>query len=128
MICKAFKDFLLKDLKKGKREGISKGLLVAQLYDCLLLGIQTAQAFVIQGSIINCPDTAELIGHGLEKQSLGNICNCYYGYCRRILFATCKFFERFCNETPKDKYCHEFTTGDFSQSSLKKVIFLMPQE
>ena len=81
----------------------------------------------IHECIVNCLGLGKGIRHGLDKQYLGNIAHCN-SYGRNILFATSKFFERFCNETPKDKYCHEFTTGDFSQSSLKKVIFLMPQE
>ena len=43
MFCKAFKGFLL---KKSKWEGISKGLVVVQPYEHLLLGIQMAQALV----------------------------------------------------------------------------------
>ena len=77
--------------------------------------------------IVNCLGLGKGIRHGLDKQYLGNIAHCN-SYGRNILFATSKFFERFCNETPKDKYCHEFTTGDFSQSSLKEVIFFMHQE
>ena len=32
--------------KKNRQEGIAKDLFVVQLYDCMLLGIQTAQAVV----------------------------------------------------------------------------------
>ena len=45
MFCIAFKRFLLKK-KKSEQEGISKGLIVVQSYDRLLLVIQTAQALI----------------------------------------------------------------------------------
>ena len=70
--------------------------------------------------ITNCPDSIGKIGHGLDKQSLSYIINCK-SYGRNLLFATSKFFGRFCNEVPKVKYCHELTKRNFSQSSLKKV-------
>ena len=44
MVCKAFIDFFPK--KQSKREGFLKGLIIAQSYDCLLLGIQMAQALI----------------------------------------------------------------------------------
>ena len=74
--------------------------------------------------IVNCPDSAGQIGHGLDKQSLGNIDNCN-SYGRNGLFATSNFFERFCNKVPKVKYFNEFTKGYFSQSTLKEVIILL---
>ena len=75
---------------------------------------------VYKSCIVNCPDSAGQIEHGLDNQSLGDSYN-YNSYGRKIIFATSKIFGRFCNEVPKDKYCHEFTKGDFSQSSLKEV-------
>ena len=74
-------------------------------------------------NVINCPDSAGRRGHGLDNQSLGNFDN-FNSYGRNIFFATSKIFERFFNQVPKVKYCHEFTKGDFSQSSLKEVIIL----
>ena len=74
-------------------------------------------------SNVNCSDSAGQRGHGLDMQSLGHINNCN-NYGRNILFATSKVFGRFCNQVPKVKYCHEFTKGDFSQSTLKEVIIL----
>ena len=53
-------------------------------------------------------------------QNLGNNNNCNI-YGRNFIFATSKIFERFCSQIPKIKHCHEFTKGDFSQSSLKEV-------
>ena len=73
-------------------------------------------------NVINCPDSAGRRGHGLDNQSLGNFDN-FNSYGRNIFFATSKFFGRFCNEVPKVKYCHEFTKGDFSQSSFKEVTY-----
>ena len=37
---------MLKNEEKNRQEGIEKDLIVVQLYDCMLLGIQTAQAVV----------------------------------------------------------------------------------
>ena len=74
-------------------------------------------------NIINCPDSAGRRGHGLDNQSFGNFDN-FNSYGRNIFFATSKIFARFCNQAPKVKYCHEFTKGDFSQSSFKEVITL----
>ena len=77
-------------------------------------------------NVINCPDSAGRRGHGLDNQSLGNFDN-FNSYGRNIFFATSKIFARFCNQAPKVKHCHEFTKGDFSQSTLKEVkIFLQP--
>ena len=72
--------------------------------------------------IVNCPHLAQRRGHGFDMQSLGNNNNCY-NYGRNFFFATSKIFERFCSQIPKVKYCHEFTKGNFSQSSLKKVTY-----
>ena len=58
-------------------------------------------------------------------QSLGNNYNCN-NYGRNFLFATSKIFTRFCNQIPKVKYRHEFTKGNFSQSSLKEVTYYIP--
>ena len=75
------------------------------------------------GYSVNRPNSAGQRRHGLEMQSLGHINNCN-NYGRNILFAASKVFERFCNQVPKVKYCHEFTSGDFSQSILEEVIIL----
>ena len=75
-------------------------------------------------NVINCPDSAGRRGHGFDDQSLGNFDN-FNSYGRNVFFATRKFFARFCNQAPKVKYCHEFTKGDFSQSTLKEVIILL---
>ena len=72
-------------------------------------------------NVINCPDSAERRRHGLDNQSLGDFDN-FNSYGRNIFFATRKIFARFCNQAPKIKYCHEFTKGYFSQSTLKEVI------
>ena len=72
--------------------------------------------------IVNCPDLAQRRGHGFDMQSLGNNNNCYT-YGRNFFFATSNFFERFCSQIPKVKYCHEFTKGNFTQSSLKEVTY-----
>ena len=60
------------------------------------------------------------LGHGSGMPSVGNFSSCI-GYCKTILIATSKIFERFCIEVPKIKYCHEHTKGDFSQPSHKEV-------
>ena len=57
------------------------------------------------------------------KVSISHINTCN-NYGRNDLFATSKVFERFCNQVPKVKYCHEFTKGHFSQSTRKGVIIL----
>ena len=78
--------------------------------------------------IVNCADSAGKIEYGLYNHSLGNSYN-YNSYARKNIFATGKIFGRFYNKVPKNKYCHEFTKGHFSQSSLKKVknyILLVP--
>ena len=77
-------------------------------------------------NVINCPNSAGRRGHGYDNQSLGNFDN-FNSFGWNDFFATSKFFARFCNQAPKVKYCHEFTKGDFSQSTLKEVkIFLQP--
>ena len=75
---------------------------------------------MIQGNIVIFASAEVRIGHGLDNTSLGNFSSCI-GYLKNILFATSKIFERFRNEIPKVKYCHEHTKGDFSQSSRKEV-------
>ena len=88
----------------------------------LICAIHTLhKSLVIQGHIVNCPDTPKQIGYGLDMESLGNNSNCT-SYCRKIVFATSKIFERFCTEIPKVKHCHEYSKEDFSQSCCKEVI------
>ena len=60
------------------------------------------------------------LGHGSGIPSVGNFSSCF-GYCKTILIATSKFFERFCIKVPKIKYCHEHTKEDFSQPCRKEV-------
>ena len=84
--------------------------------------IHYIKSLVIQGHIVNCPDTPKQIGYGLDMETLGNICN-FTSYCGKIIFTTSKIFERFCTEIPKIKHCHEYTKEDFSQSSYKEVIW-----
>ena len=69
----------------------------------------------------NCSDSAGQRGHGLDIQTIGHINTCN-NHGRNTFFATRKIFARFCNQAPKVKYCHEFTKGYFSQSTLKEVI------
>ena len=76
------------------------------------------------GYSVNCPNSAGQRRHGLDMQSLGHINNCN-NYGRNIFFAASKIFGRFRNQVPKVKYCHEFTKGHFSQSTLKEVIILL---
>ena len=64
------------------------------------------------------------LGHGSGKPSVGNFSSCI-GYCKTILIATSKIFERFCIEVQKIKYCHKHTKGDFSQPSRKEVCVII---
>jgi hypothetical protein len=52
------KPFFLKDRIRGKLEGISKGLVVAQLYNHLLLGIQTIQTLVV---VVGCNSPGDAV-------------------------------------------------------------------
>ena len=94
-----------------------------EIFKLLWIQKRIVAAAIIWGNtvcIVNCADSAREIGYGLDNQSLGNSCN-YNSYGRKNIFASGKIFGRFYNQVPKNKYCHEFTKGHFSQSSLKKV-------
>ena len=71
-VYKAIQAFLVRNLKKQKGS-ISKTLIVVQSYNSLLLGIQTAQAYIYYNSSFKDSDRKSYLDFGAIRFSLSKI-------------------------------------------------------